>query len=197
MTNNIVFFLNPHIIQYFHKRPKVIEVWQYIQNNPDFTIQIGQNINKSVSLFNTYRKKAHFKNEELLKSSVFLKRIIKHDLPSINNLFGQIKGRSSDISLIENILKEIDHFDFIETFTPIRTCAGTLLLGSYRSAVLVLNPYLKTEKAQVASSLEEMIALIRLNGEKTMLFDCVKSWYIDYEEEGFTKELSVEIQNLQ
>lgn len=191
MANKIILLFNPLVTHFFQKRPKVLKIWKYIQNNPEFTFQIGQDVDKSVALFNIYRINNVFNNQELLKSSVYLKQIIKKNLPTVNELFDQILNNPNNKLLIENILKEINNFDFIETLKPISACAGTLLLGSYRSAILVLYPYLKKKNVQIASSLEEMIALMDIKGEKTKLFGCLKSWYVNYKEEGFTKELSL------
>lgn len=188
--NNLPLLFDPYITEFFQNRPKVTEIWQYINNNFGFTIQIGKDIDKSIILFNKYKNGKKLKNEKLLKSSLFLKKVIKNDLPSIDALITQILNDNNKEALIDNILKEINNFTFIETMSPIESSAGTLLLGSYRSAILINYPYLKINNVQIASSLEEMIALIYLNGERTKLFDCVKSWYINYEEEGFTKELS-------
>lgn len=180
----------------FNGRPKTLVVWDFLQENPSFVIEIKEDIDKSIQLFNQYRNSNNFRNEHLLKSSSYLKQIIIDDLPHIDNIIQKIKTPPDNLHLMNNILNIMNRFEFIEKLEPMEKCAGTLLIGAYRSAILAIYPYIKQKNGQVASSLEEMTALMAIDDHKTKLFECIKDWFDDYEEEGFTKELSVLVKNI-
>lgn len=185
-----------NIIQrYFSDRPDILEVWQFIRSNPNFTAEILKNIDEAITLFNAYKHENSIDPNNIpLRSAVYLKEILQEDLPSVEMLVMLIKDQ--DQKVIQTMIDYIKDFGFIKTLRPMENCAGTLLLGSYRCAMRAIYPYIKGKNGQVSSSLEEMVALMAIHGQGTKLFDAVRYWYKDYEEEGFTKELSEAVSKL-
>ena len=172
------------------------EVWDFLQTHPDFVEKITREIDEAILLFNTYRRgKKIFQEEIPLYSSSHLKEILDDDLPSVEKMIAFIQN-SQEAELLEKIIDTVSAFAFIDTLRPIEHCAAALLLGAYRSAMLVIHPYLRENNAQVASALEEMLALMAIHGQKTTIFKAVRHWYDNYAEEGFSKELSEAVQNL-
>jgi hypothetical protein len=185
--------LNPFIKDY----PRLHPAWDYLLAHPEFATQIGDEIDAAVILFNSYR----IDSEEVffdipLKSSVHLKGLIHDDLPAAPLLIKVILSHEQRDEVLRNIMERVNAFEFIETMQPISTCAAALLLGSYRSAILELFPYIEMGDGQVASALEEMIATMAIKGKKTLLFEVCKEWYADYTNEGFTQELSEAVERI-
>lgn len=181
--------MEPYIKDYFFDRLDILEVWNFIKSNPAFTLQILNDIDKAIMLFNLYRDNKIIEKQNIpLPSSHDLRKILKQDLPYVEILIENLKEEKE--KTIVKTVSYIKEFEFIKTLRPIENCAGTLLLGCYRCYIRAIFPYVVSKGGQVASSLEEMVAIMALNGEKTKLFHTVRSWYEDYQEEGFSRELS-------
>jgi hypothetical protein len=95
-----------------------------------------------------------------------------------------------------NVGKELNEFDFIKTIDQPGKLAAALFLGFYRTYVLVTLPFLRQKNAQVASSLEEMLAILAIEGCRTQLFYATRHWILDYQSEGFSEFLAKKVQIL-
>ncbi|MBI1811770.1 MAG: hypothetical protein HYR78_07570, partial [Nitrospirae bacterium] len=131
-------------------------------------------------------------NADYLKHSLRGRR-----LPTVRDIMEDMKPDTPETrQRVDRLLKAINDFAFIDTMKPIENLAAALIVASYRTYVLQTFPDIKEQNAQVASALEEMLALMALNGQKTKLFEATKHWIADYQSEGFSPKLANAIQKL-
>ena len=60
----------------------------------------------------------------------------------------------------------------------------------YRCHLLTAIPFLRDNRAQISSTLEEMSALRFLLGEDNLHYHATRHWILDWEGEGFSQQLS-------
>lgn len=65
-----------------------------------------------------------------------------------------------------------------------------LLILFYRTSLLILHPELRDAKVQISSTLEEMSALMYLEGRNSEIFKATKHWIKNWKKEYFSKELA-------
>jgi len=68
--------------------------------------------------------------------------------------------------------------------------SGKIVISLYRTYFLCKHPSLRKKDIQIASTIEEMIAIRYLYGQKSRLFPAIKDWILDFRKEGFSEILA-------
>lgn len=87
-------------------------------------------------------------------------------------------------------------FEFIDDMEPVSKLAAAGLVAAYRTYLLTTKPELEKRNVQVASTVEEMLAVIAIRGKVTALFRAIKPWIEDYKNEGFDRSLAEAVSDL-
>lgn len=181
-SNRILFLFK----NYLGKRGKVDGAIKILEELPELGDLLVAELNAAIGLFNRFQGgKLDIKTEYYVNSG-HLANVIEIPLPRVETVFGNDR-------LYENTMKEVARFQFIDEFTDGIKLLNVLLVGYYRSYMLMKYPYLRNKNAQVASSLEEMLVYLALKGVRTNLFEATKDWIIDWKKEGFSKDLAAKI----
>lgn len=163
---------------------KLIEVTNYLKQTPQFVNQLTEELEKAIEIFN----QKEFSPKNIYINALYLEKII-NKLP-----------KSSDIkisnTLQKNLINELENFEFINTMKPMKQLTSALLVATYRTYLLNNQPQLRQKNAQIASTIEEMLAYMAINNNDTLLFQATKHWIKDYKVEGFSKDLAKAIKKL-
>ena len=163
------------------KRKHIKELIGFYQNNPAKVKLWLIELDEAIRLFNGQSAfPAYYIN------AVYLKKIYKFPLPDTNEV---ITGEK----FFQATLEEMNSFEFFDDGWEIEKLAAACVVAFYRTFMLASQPDLKENKAQVASAIEEMLALMALEGKKTELFQAIKFWIEDWQKEGFSQELASKI----
>ena len=182
------------------KHPTILPVVNFYNSNPRMLQQFLDELDQAIRLFHRYvQKKSTDKlpNVPCINAN-FLKRALRgRHLPTVRDIMEDMKPDTPKTrERIDQVLNNLNDFAFIDTMKPIDKLAAALVVASYRTYILCTFPDLKKNQAQIASALEEMLALLALNGQKTRLFEATKHWITDYQKEGFSPKLANAIQKL-
>ncbi|PIP51819.1 hypothetical protein COX59_04065 [Candidatus Beckwithbacteria bacterium CG_4_10_14_0_2_um_filter_47_25] len=138
-------------------------------------------LDQAISFFNSQRS---FPEECI--NAIYLKKILKDNLLLVKDV-----GKENQY--FRSTLEAMNSFGFFDDDWQLDKLAAACLVAFYRTFMLVSQPYLKDQKAQVASAIEEVLALMALEGKKTELFQAIKFWIEDWQKEGFSQELASKI----
>ena len=190
------------IIELFRKNlsdyPKIVEVCKYFLFHPDLLHEYITTIDKAIFTYHHFQRPTNDK-EELYTNAVYLKELNPmFILPDSCDVFEDIFVLPNKERFINNFFEDFRKMDNTNFFQTTETVAlsGTLFIGAYRTYLRVRNPWIIKENVQVASIIEEMLALMALNGEKTTLFSTIKFWMMMHQEEGFSEGLASKVTNL-
>lgn len=172
------------IILHRSTNKKLIKIAKYLDQKPQFVKQLTNELDKAIEVFN---------KKEFFPRDIYINAL--HLEKTINNLQTSSVIKITD-NLHEDIVKELEGFEFINTMKPAKNLAAALLVATYRTYLLNSQPQLRQDNVQVASTIEEMLAFMAINGNNTQLFQATKHWIIDYKVEGFSKDLAGSIKNL-
>ena len=186
------------IEKYLGHRNNIPDVVVFLRQTPEILDIFSGELTAAINLFNRSKNELSKKTKELYINSYYLAKTIgKHDLPSwemiVEENFGNQRNNSE---LLISTFKELNGFEFIEDSSIPLMLSGELFVGVYRTYVLNLVPQWRKAKVQVASSVEEMLAFLALNGIQTLLFSAIKHWIFDYEIEGFSHALARKVYEL-
>jgi hypothetical protein len=146
----------------------------------------------ALSLFSRYKRNEfrYPQVDELCINAKYLSNLLSiNDLPSLYTIQKQFRLKKKSFALRE-VGDKLNDFDFIRTMQEPSQLSAALFLGFYRTYSLVTMPNLKIMGAQVASSLEEMLAILAIEGCPTQLFLATHHWILDYKSEGFSEILA-------
>lgn len=166
-------------------RQYVKELVSYYQNNPGKIKLWLQELDQAIVLFN---RQAKF--SPLYINAIYLKSVLTNPLQSVDQVIQQT-------DLFRPTLEAMNNFEFFDDKWEIESLAAACIIAFYRTFVLTTQPDLKVKKVQVASVIEEMLAMMALNGKKTELFQAIKFWLEDWENEGFSQQLAIKVKSLQ
>lgn len=159
--------------------------------------ELFMELDEAVEMFNKYMEgKLVFDfDQTILINANTLKTILagKMELPLAQTVFEDLL---SDGKLQTAFIDEFRKFEFLVEISNTARLLACILVASYRTYMLVKYPYLKAKKAQVASALEEMFAIMTLSGKEKRMFRSTKHWIMDWKTEGFSEELSEKVANL-
>jgi len=182
------------------KHPTILPVINFYNSNPQILQLLLDELDQAIHLFHRYAQK---KSTDMLPNipcinADYLKFSLHGRLlPSVRDIMADMKPDTPKIhERIDQVLKNLNDFTFIDTMNPVDKLAAALVVASYRTYLLCIFPDLKDNLAQVASAIEEMLALMALDRKKTKLFDATKHWIADYQNEGFSPKLANAIQKL-
>ncbi len=118
-------------------------------------------------------------------------------LPELGEVYDQVTNVSpQSLNIINSIFYEMQQFEFVKTMSSPQQLSAALFVAFYRIYVLVTRPHLRAKNVQIASTLEEMLAVLAINHLPTNLFFATRPWVLDYETEGFSQFLAELIKNL-
>jgi hypothetical protein len=177
--------------QYLSTHKEVAKTIEKIRENPEILEVLLAELNAAISEFN------RLKNENLIKNTQKLMGILESDnLPETAIVFTDIlKGKNAEKRL-KKLFAEMNRFKFLDDKTSEINLLGRILIALYRTYLLQNMSELRKKGAQVASSLEEMLALMALAGFDTHLFTATKHWILDWRKEGFSKELAEKLKRI-
>ncbi len=172
-----------------HKRVSVI--MEIVRQNPEILVVFLGELEAAIYKFN------RMKNESLVKNADKLMRIMGTDnLPECSVIVKDLlKGNKSKKKLAQ-LFEEMNKFKFLDDKTSNSYLLGRILVALYRTYLLQNISGLRGKGAQVASALEEMLAVMALNGFHTHLFQATRHWIIDWKKEGFSRELAEKISRI-
>lgn len=166
------------------ERKHVQELITYYQSHPEKVILWLQELDQAILLFNNQTQFS-----KIYINAIYLKKVFINSLPFVNQVIDQA-------DFFKPTLEAMKAFEFFDKEWQIKPLAAACIVAFYRTFMLVNRPILKEKKVQVASAIEEMLAMIALNGEKTELFQSIKIWLLDWQTEGFSQELAERIKEL-
>lgn len=183
------------------KHSAISSVIDYYNNNPQMLQQFLNELDQAIYLFHRYIQKKstdNLPNVPCINADYLKLSLRGRHLPSVRDIMTEMKTdtRNKTRQRVDEVLKNLNDFAFIDTMNPVDKLAAALIVASYRTYILIVFPDLKDNHAQVASATEEMLALMALNGQKTKLLEATKHWIIDYNNEGFSPKLANAIQKL-
>ena len=165
-------------------RKGIADAINYLKSNPNYLKQLFSEVELAVDKYN------QFKFNPMLINAVHLKTITD-TLPGalgIKKIF--------DSKYLDNFWDLMNEFSFIDEIWKPSDMAAAVTIASYRTWMLTIHPEWKEKKAQVASALEEMLAIEALNGNVTNIFRATKHWLLDWRGEGVSQELAERIENI-
>ncbi len=172
---------------------EIIKTVDKIRENPEIINVLLGELNAAIYKFN------RMKNESVMKNSEQLIGILGQvDLPEGSEVFANIANNDSknNKKKIIKLFQEMQKFRFIDVPASEEKMMGRILLALYRTFLLQKTPSLREKGAQIASSLEEMLAILALKGFDTHLFRATRHWIADWQREGFSKELADKISKI-
>lgn len=184
---NLILFLQNHL----SKTQSVKRVLELLNGDKEILFTLLTELDMVISLFN---HSSQF--EKVLINANKLKKILgKKSLPDAYSVWDDLffNSLNENDRFFKGFLLEFFRFKFIESMKDPKQLLACLIVAIYRTYMLVKYPTLKENKAQVASSLEEMSAIMALENHKTEIFLATKHWILDWRGEGFSKELAQRI----
>lgn len=163
-----------------------------IRENPELLEALLGELDTAIYKFN------RLKNESIIKNAEKLIGILgQTDLPDSRVVLDDItKNSSKNKRRKADLFGEMDKFQFFEDKTTEVKLMGRILVALYRTYMLQNQKGIREQGAQVASALEEMLALMAIEGFETHLFHAIKHWIANWKREGFSRELAEKIAKL-
>ncbi|MBI4990735.1 hypothetical protein HZB96_01420 [Candidatus Gottesmanbacteria bacterium] len=169
---------------------EVVKAVEKIRENPEIIEALLGELNAAIYSFN------RLKNESSIKNAQNLIGILKEfDLPESSVILESLSKRKKSKKL-KQLFIEMSKFKFLDKKTSEVNLLSRILVALYRTYLLQNISGLREKGAQVASSLEEMLAVMAIKGFDTHLFQATKHWILDWKREGFSKELAEKIAKL-
>jgi len=180
--------------RYLGSRKNMLSPLTYLRDTPELIDVHAGELNAALGRFQRFRTADVAENRGLLLNSEFLaENMGDEDLPLWQEVARELTSSTAEdhSTRLELVFLEVSSsFEFIDWMTSSLQLLGTLFIGFYRTYTLVTIPSLRSKGVQVASTLEEMLALLAFSGCHTQLFEAVKPWILDFRNEGFSEELA-------
>lgn len=159
-------------------------------DNPTLWEEYAAELELAVTYFNRIQQQRSHQYLEILDNTRHLFSLWSDPLPSYAEVIEKLTTDSDLNNKVFTELAESDYFQVIWQIQHPHHLVINLMILFYRTSMLYLHPELRKGKAQISSTLEEMAALLYLAGRNTTLFEAVKHWLQDWEEEEFSEELA-------
>lgn len=174
---------------------KVLNLQLAIENNLEIMEGLLAELGDALNLFNEiYGTNPELFNKFHLKNAYHLSQLIgTSGLPSVSEFLFHLQTREDLKGLV---LEEFNKFEFLDEITDERQLIGCSLVGFYRTFYLQFYPEFREKSAQIASTIEEMLAQMAIQGNKTSLFYAVKHWILDYKVEDFSEKLAEAVKQI-
>jgi hypothetical protein len=185
--------INFRLLSAIKTRGAVRDTVIIVHNTPEILTAIGGEVECLILLFNRikYADKALGNDWNLLINADKTRRILREneEVPLFFETCLEIfqGGKKGNINLLRAEIVKFGFFDKIEN--PFQLLY-VFQIAIYRTWILIKNERLKKHGAQIASTIEEMAAILTLEGMETNIFYAVRHWIFDCEKEGFSKGLS-------
>jgi hypothetical protein len=172
-------------------RSNIAALSEMLERKPHAIDIYANQLEEAITLFNKHLHDNSLPN--FCINARFTQKVLKETkLPTFAESMNDLINSSWQVEFLE----ELNKFEFIDNLDDLTCLLGRLLVASYRTYLLIKHPYLRDQNVQLASTIEEMVCLITLDGNVTNLFYAIKHWIVDYEKEGFSKELAKRIEGV-
>ncbi|MCL4339353.1 hypothetical protein M1271_06725 [Patescibacteria group bacterium] len=171
---------------------EVVKLLGKVRARPETVEVLLGELDSAIYAFNRY------KNANFLKNAKLLADILgKNDLPESKRFLEYLESEKSTGEKRERLFSEMNKFKFLDEKATGIKLFGRILVALYRTYILQNISGIRKRRGQVASTLEEMLALMALEGFETHLFRATEHWIVDWENEGFSEELATKIKTLE
>jgi hypothetical protein len=182
------------------KRKNISASLPFLVKFPELLDIYAGELTAAINLFSRYRQTDSLRDRKLFPNAEKIIEILGDDsLPLWEDAKQELAPNPDPITAnkLNAIFEEVGQFQFPDWngLTSLETL-GTLFITYYRTFTLVTWPHLRTAGAMVGSTTEEMLALMAVNGVKTLLFSANKIWMLRFAEEGFSPEMADSIKHL-
>lgn len=186
------------IINLFHaslpRGEKIPQAIDFFLQNSQIVVRYAKDLDMGVALYNSLSENSKLLSRKDLLMNTFQLREIAPDFvfATSNEVLRQVQVLSKNNEFLEKYFADFDRMDsigFFDTMEPVEDLAGTLFVGAYRTFLRIQFPELVEKGVQFASVIEEMLAVMALDGEITELFKTIVCWFVDYEADDFSEEM--------
>lgn len=184
-----IHILSGLIIKYLFNKFNTKEVVKLIHSQQTVEAYILE-IEDAIKRYNNL----NIQNLKPLPSKFFINTIhtkeLQVELPPYDQIIEQlIINKQLQIDVFTELSKSA-YFSEIYKIPENQYLLINLLILFYRTSLLNMYPELRTAQVQLSSTIEEMAALMYLEGRSTELFNATKHWIKAWKREGFSRELS-------
>lgn len=184
-----IHILSGLIIKYLSKKFNTKEVVKLIHSQQTVETYI-QEIEESITRYNNLGTQSlkplaikYYINTIHTKNSIL-------KLPTYNEIIEKlITNKQLQIDVFTE-LSESTYFSEVYKVPNNSHLMINLLILFYRTSLLTLHPELRVAEVQISSTLEEMSALMYLEGRDTEIFKATKHWIKNWKKEYFSRELA-------
>lgn len=162
-------------------------VLELLKDNQRWEKYAGE-IQQAIDLFNHIRQDGH-PDLKTLENAAHLMSILGADLPGYTEIIAKLEDTPELSRNVFDELAESDYFQEVWEIDNPNYAMINLMILFYRTSLLNLFPVLREESAQISSALEEMAAVLYLEGQPTNLFSATRKWIENWKVEGFSKQL--------
>lgn len=148
--------------------------------------EIAKEIDKVISAYNSFVSGDNIK----YVNAGYLKKIYSSSLPIFSSILTLLSDNPVLLASVMSEMRDSTYFHHIYMIDPSEHLLANLMTLIYRNTILIEHSELREKNAQVSSTLEEMSALLYLQGIDTHYFHAIKDWILDWEGEGFSQELA-------
>lgn len=187
------------INEHLGENENIQQMLRYLTKYPEIYDIYCAELESALSLFSKLQCNPHeFPGEsDILINARYLQQILNGDkLLSRTELEGDIKKWRDEKKLWELIFSELSGFEFVNQEIEPNIFSGEFFVAFYRTCTLIKYPYIREKNGQVASSVEEMLAVFAIAGCQTQLYLSTRHWLLDYQNEGFSPLLSKRLEDI-
>lgn len=193
MQSNLIEILNLFRASIRHGE-KIPQACDFLIQNPQKIIQYAKDLDTAVTLYNSFSENPQLQSRKDLLLNTLALRAIAPDFifPTSQEILKKIQTLKNNKDFLEKYFADFDAMDsigFFDTMEPLEDLAGTLFVGAYRTFLRIKYPELASKGVQFASVIEEMLAIMALDGNTTELFKTIVCWFVDYEADDFSEEM--------
>lgn len=176
--------------QYLSDKPNVQRALVLLETRPDLVRQYEDELELAIDYYNDQRNSL---GDELINAKE-LNEIYPADLPCLNEVLAELNQNQTLEQKVFTTLRDSNYFQQIWLIQNCENLLGNLMILVYRTTVLYSHSSQLinsdgSQRVQISSTLEEMLANLYLQGKKTRLFEAVKQWLQNWQEEGFSEKL--------
>lgn len=156
-------------------------------------LALVDDLDKSVDLYNSFpaclaQSPYH---SDMFINARHLKSIYNQPIPIYSLILVHLHKNPKDLNTAFSEMRDSTYFHHIYKIDKPEHLLANLMTLVYRCHLLGSIPTLRKNKAQISSTLEEMVTLRYLLGEDNLYFQSIRHWIMDWEAEGFSQELAL------
>lgn len=188
---NITSF-NTLVNQYLSTRITADRLSSLTQLTDQLFVTLISDLNKTIDLYSSFPVSlAHSSyHSDMFINTTHLKSIYNLPLPSYSSILNDLLNNPKDLDITFSEMRDSTYFHHIYEIDKPEHLLANLMTLVYRCHLLSSIPTLRTNQAQISSTLEEMSTLRYLLGEDNLYFQSVRHWIMDWEGEGFSQKLA-------